>query len=297
MNNNAAIISIDYLIATINLFDKDYNVFFSLKKQTNKNFRVIVIHQGDSAFDMSLLDGLDYQYINIERLGLSHARNYGIKISKANYISLLDDDAHLPVNYTDLLLSRLSETRCDGICGIIVDPESGVPLSRSIKRKGSFRMRGNDHDYFMSSAVTMRAEIFKREEFDEMLGVGAFYGASEEMDFFLRVIDYVDLIFDDSIVVEHPSDHTKIALMNYIEVFKRGYQYGLGRGAVFKKSFIRTRGNSYLNKFIYMIIRHLFVIVYDISKLDFKFVIRDCGSLCGRIYGFLKYTNKFHEKT
>ena len=280
---------LDYLIATINCFDKAKNVFCSLKKQTNKNFRAIIVHQGDVEFDMSLLEGLDYQYIQIERFGLSFARNCGIKISKGNYISLLDDDAHLPENYTELILSKFRKTQCDGLCGIVVDPETRLPLSRSIRRKGLFRMKENDFDYFMSSAVTMKAEIFKREEFDEMFGVGAFYGASEEMDFFLRIIKSVDLIFDDSIVVEHPSDHTKIALMNNKEIFKRGYNYGLGRGAVFKKCFIRTRDSYYIVKFIYMIARHFIVLVYDILKLDFKFLLRDLGSLCGRLYGFFNY--------
>ncbi len=280
---------IDYLIATINCFDKDRNAFNSLKRQINKNFRVIVVHQGDVSFDMSLLEGLNYQYIKLERLGLSHARNCGIKIATGSYISLLDDDAYLPSDYTDLILSRFAEIRCDGLCGVVVDPETRVPLSRSIRRKGSFKMKHNDYDYFMSSAVTMRTEIFKVEEFDEMFGAGAFYGASEEMDLFLRVVDHVNLIFDDSIVVEHPSDHNKIAFMALRDVFKRGYKYGLGRGAVFKKNFIRSGNNDYLNKFLYMIARYFFVLAYDVFRLNFRFFLRDCGSLCGRVYGFLNY--------
>ncbi len=282
------IVMINYLVATINEFDNENNIFVSLRRQKCKKFNVIIVHQGDKAFDFSLLNGLNYEYINTKKYGLSYARNLGILECNAPYISILDDDASVEPSYTDSLLNKFDSVLCDGVCGLVVDPLNAKPLSRAALKNYSFSMRRADHNYFMSSAVTLKTQILKSNYFDEDFGVGAIYGASEETDIFWRIVDNYSLAYDPQIIVYHPSDNHKIAQMSLKKIFYRGFNYGLGRGAVIKK---HSSTSSWFFYVYFKSISLLFLVLfYDIFSFNFKFFVRDVGSLAGRLLGFLRYS-------
>ncbi len=282
------IVMINYLVATINEFDNENNIFVSLRRQKCKNFNVIIVHQGDKVFDFSLLDGLNYEYINTKKYGLSYSRNLGILKCNAPYISILDDDASIEPSYTDSLLNKFDSVLCDGVCGLVVDPLNAKPLSRAALKNYSFSMSRADYNYFLSSAVTLKTEILKSNYFDEDFGVGAAYGASEETDIFWRIVDNYSLVYDPKIIVFHPSDNHKISHMSIKKIFYRGFSYGLGRGAVIKKY---TSTSSWFFYVYFKSILLLFLVLfYDIFSFNFKFFIRDFGSLIGRLLGFLKYS-------
>lgn len=281
-------VMINYLIATINEFDNEHNIFVSLRRQKCQKFNVIIVHQGDKAFDFSLLDGLNFMYINTKNYGLSYARNLGISKCEAPYISILDDDASIEPSYTDSLLNKFDSVLCDGVCGVVLDPLTAKPLSRSLVKNRSFSMDRADYNYFMSSAVTLKTQILKSNYFDEDFGIGALYGASEETDIFWRVVGNYSLAYDPQIIVYHPSDNHKIAQMSLKKIFYRGFNYGLGRGAVIKK---HTSTSSWFFYVYFKSISLLFLVLfYDIFSFNFKFFIRDIGSLIGRLLGFLRYS-------
>ena len=99
---------LDCLIATINMFDENRNIFIALRNQSFKDFKVIIVHQGPAKFDFTMVEGLNYKYIHIDTLGLSAARNIGIKLSDSDFLSILDDDAWVAENYIQKLVDKFT---------------------------------------------------------------------------------------------------------------------------------------------------------------------------------------------
>jgi glycosyltransferase involved in cell wall biosynthesis len=282
---------LDCLVATINMFDKNHNIFTALRNQSFKDFRVIIVHQGPAKFDFTMVEGLNYKYIHIDTLGLSAARNIGIKLSDSDFLSILDDDAWVAENYIQKLVDKFTTNTFSCICGLIIDPITNKPLARSIKKVSSFKMGAHNYNYFMSSAVTVTTNLAKSIFFDELLGVGSIYGGSEEMDFFLRIVKNNDVIFDPDLIVYHPSDRDKMKKMSLFEIFKRGFLYGAGRGAVYKKH-LYSRKIFYLFSFLKSICSILLILILDLFLLNLHFFLRDIGSLSGRIFGFFTFPKR-----
>ena len=178
---------ITYIIATLGLFDVNNNAFTSLKRQTSNDFIAYIIHQGNESFDFELVRNINYRYFHLDNIGLSNARNYGILNSNTELISLLDDDAVLPPEYTNNVISKFYKYKCDVLCGIVIDPITNKPIARGIYNNSSFLMGRNNLNYFMSSAITAKTSILINNLFDTDFGLGSKYGASEESDLFLRL--------------------------------------------------------------------------------------------------------------
>ena len=85
----------DYITRTIN----------SVLNQTYQNFEIIVVDDGSTDKSLSVVKTIKDKRIKVfsqKNLGVSNARNKGIKQSKGNYIAFLDaDDEFLP-RYLDL---------------------------------------------------------------------------------------------------------------------------------------------------------------------------------------------------
>lgn len=282
---------LDCLIATINMFDENRNIFIALRNQSFKDFKVIIVHQGPTKFDFKLVEGLNYKYIHIDTFGLSAARNIGIKLSDSDLLSILDDDAWVAESYIKKLVDKFAANTSSCLCGLVIDPKTNNPLARSIKKVQAFKMSAHNYNYFMSSAVTVKTNIAKNILFDELLGVGSIYGGSEEMDFFLRMIKNNNVIFDPDLIVYHPSDRDKMKKMSLLEIFMRGFLYGAGRGAVYKKH-LNSRKIFYLFSFLKSICSILLILILDLFLLNLHFFFRDIGSLSGRIFGFFTFPKR-----
>jgi len=280
---------IDFIIPTINQFDSYINIFNSLKLQCLKNFKVIVVHQGNTPFNMELLKGLDFLYISTPIYGLSYARNLAISKSTSPYISLLDDDAYLDNDYSSRIIEIFKSYPVDVICGKVIDPITNNSISRRASFYNySFLLKKNNYDLFISTTISFKRHIFLNYDFDTNFGVGAKYGASEEMDIFLNIINGYSVLFNPNLVVWHFSDNNKMSGYSYRKIFNRGFSYGVGRGAVYKKYTSRSSIWFFL-KFVYSLVIHTLVICYDIFRFNFNIMLRDIGSLLGRVYGFISY--------
>lgn len=166
----------------------------SLARQTRRDFELIVVDQSPPGrlddFLALLPDGLDVRVVRSAR-GLSRARNVGLKLCRADWVALPDDDAW----YDDDLIERLTvlfaaEPNYAVITGVTRD-EYGVLSNGTFLRDTADINRGNVWRSGNSNGIFFRREAAEAVGgFDETLGVGSgtLFGAGEETDFILRIL-------------------------------------------------------------------------------------------------------------
>ena len=81
----------------------------SVKKQTFKDYEVIVVNDGTKDKSMDIVKNYDVKVINQENQGLSGARNTGAKEAKGEYIIFLDSDDWIENNLLEELSKALED--------------------------------------------------------------------------------------------------------------------------------------------------------------------------------------------
>ena len=102
------------VIPTLNRYYHLKNLISDLEKQDYKNFEIIIIDQSDNFVEgVFNNDKLKINHIRQHEKALWRARNTGIKISKGDYILLLDDDVSFEDNFISNHLKAIDFFNCD----------------------------------------------------------------------------------------------------------------------------------------------------------------------------------------
>ncbi len=172
----------------------------SVLNQTVSPFEIIVIDDGstDNTPDVikPFLTDSCLKYIRTENLGVSAARNTGIKIAKSELIAFLDADDIWVNNKLELQLPLFTNPRV-GIVYSLRQPFNEKGPIETFEHVKVFR--GNilpylmEHNFLCLSSVVVRRDCFEKAGlFDVRLSQG------EDMDLWLRIaaedyeFDYVD---------------------------------------------------------------------------------------------------------
>ncbi|MFQ5714750.1 MAG: glycosyltransferase [Candidatus Scalinduaceae bacterium] len=223
---------ITVIICTRNRKIELENCIRSLYKQSYRNFNVIVVDQSDNGGDITHKDfkfsgdnHFKIAHIKDKGVGLSRARNIGIKESDSNYLVFIDDDGILDKNF----LSEYS--RCfkeyDFVAGRVLN-FNGTRYNRN-HGESNVILNSLFKVFFVSGGnFGFQRKICKEiGMFDTTLGVGKTFGASEETDFFYRAyMNGFKGLYNSKAVFYHPHikfDKDKIT------------SYGFGRGAFYRK--------------------------------------------------------------
>ncbi len=96
------------------------NCIDSLTKQINKNFDVIIIDDYSDNFESTKIlscisqSGIDYIYIkNNQNKGPGYSRNVGISNAKSKYITFIDSDDFVNVDFTDDIIENMVKKDLD----------------------------------------------------------------------------------------------------------------------------------------------------------------------------------------
>lgn len=164
-------------------------------------------------------------------LALSRARNVALEYItrsgiKASHIMFPDDDVTFDRQFFDHLKNIV---RPDMSYMIVIYNEGTNDYFKPIPAKDGKRLKPKHFEY--SSSVNMiitQDACDKAGGFDEMLGVGAQYGSSEDADFFIRISKYAPFVFTNKLYVFHPSKKSLFAEIPFKALIKKYTSYSKG---------------------------------------------------------------------
>lgn len=152
-----------------------------------KQMQVIIIDDGSRDTSCEICNNYIKKYSNIELLkisnsGVSNARNIGIEKSVGKYISFLDSDDWIELNFYEQSLKKAREGDFDIVCyGKFIEYEdktimknSREALSVSSKEYLELLYRDNIVDQTVTSKV-FKSEIIKNVKFDSNIKIGEDY--------------------------------------------------------------------------------------------------------------------------
>lgn len=159
----------------------------SLNCQTSKDFEVVIVSQGNYDEIGNLVndysDKLNITLVCDNGIGLSRARNIGIKSCNGEYIAISDDDCWYPEQAVEEITSLLSLKKSDILLTQIYDPINKV-LYKNYSSEES--IINSKIQLLSKSSIEI---VFRNEKdilFDEQFGLGAHYTCCEEIDFLIR---------------------------------------------------------------------------------------------------------------
>ncbi len=110
-NNYMAIPLVSVIIPVYNTGTSAVRLAEKLLKGTYKNLDIILVDDGSTDNSLALLKKLKSPKVRIfshSNTGPSGARNYGLTMTKGNYISFIDSDDSVAPNYIEALVSAIS---------------------------------------------------------------------------------------------------------------------------------------------------------------------------------------------
>ncbi len=196
--------------------------------------QVVVVDQSKEDTSQKMVEEEFPQVLLLRRTerGAALARNTGASQARHPWLVFGDDDGWFPEGWGRAVAAVLgNDDAPDAVGGRIVSDESGTPF---LKGAGLFASPLNPRTVWWVAGPSMhiRREWFDRVGgFDERLGPGRPYGAGEETDLLLRLLQAgARGLYSPRIVVHHPPSPEAGSLGA-----TRARSYGRGFGALFQK--------------------------------------------------------------
>ena len=167
--------------------------------------------------------------------GASVGRNAGMAHVTAPVVAFPDDDAWYPRDTPVRVVGAFAaEPRLQALCGRQVTATGGASMLRWKSEPCLVGPRNFLRTSIMSTMFFRRSWLEAHEGFDERMGVGAagWYGACEESDLLLRVVeDGHDVPYDPTLLVFQDEPRESVD-EQFVEKMLR---YGCGQGHLWRK--------------------------------------------------------------
>lgn len=220
MNNEK---SITVIVVNWNNRDLLRECLFSLRRQTYKNFHVIVVDNGSIDGSIQMLDsefgGFAYLIKNARNFGFCRAVNQGIRASKSDYVALLNNDAEAHPSWLEEMTRAIDRADDVGMCAAKImkyDPPNVIDkVGHLMYPDGQNRGRGTgqvdrgqydtDEEAFFPDgcAALYRRSVFETAGmFDEDFFA---YGDDAEMGLRARLAGWRTVYAPKAVVYHHHS--------------------------------------------------------------------------------------------
>ena len=192
----------------IPLFNKENHVFKTIQSVLNQTylfFEIIIINDASTDDSLRVVEGIkDHRILIIKHaknLGLSAARNSGIRASKYNYIAFLDADDYWSPNYLEELLKLIKSYPNEkafgtfykeDIFGSIVLPKTSLNLkyfNQTLIIENFFKLNLGKLIITQSSIVIHKEVFEKVGYYDEQITF------AEDIDFYIRCFSNFSLVY------------------------------------------------------------------------------------------------------
>lgn len=173
------------------------------------NYEIVIVDQNPVGFLKEVLDQYQNQLPIIHHLvsfkGLSKAKNYGVKVSKGEFICFPDDDCKVFPDTFAKAFQLLENENCDMVFGKCIDDKGADSVLNFRKQQYALNSK-NMLGGFVEATVVCARGIFEKFEFDENMGAGTFFGAEEGFDWLYRILTQTDAkaVFSPEIKFYHP---------------------------------------------------------------------------------------------
>ena len=204
---------------------------------TSLSFEIIIVDQNYSDLLDKIVEkyregSLEINHHKVSFRGLSKAKNYGAQLAKGKYICFVDDDAEFLENTVERAIKRLNEGLLDIVSGRCIDRE-GNDSTLKFEHKEQVLSMDCFENRFIESTMFFKREICKRFQYDENMGLGAFYGAEEGYDLVYRMLqEGVKILFDPEIKFYHPQNFVSRSQPG---IARKTFSYKIGYGYLCKK--------------------------------------------------------------
>jgi GT2 family glycosyltransferase len=210
--------SFDLVVATVARTDELRRLLDSLEAQRYSRLRTVVVDQNADERVAEVLTGRGLELVHVRApLGLSRARNVGLRAVSGDVVGFPDDDCAYPPGLLDRLAERFAEDPgLDGVTGRAEDPRGRS--SSSWKTDPAALTLDNLWNRANAATMFLRRELVDRVgDFDERLGLGSRepWSSGEETDYLVRAVAAgARIVYDPALVVLHDvrGDDTAIGL-------------------------------------------------------------------------------------
>lgn len=228
--------AISLVLATIGRTVELEAMLGSLLSQTERDFELVIVDQNADQRVAPLLEplrqaGIWVEHVRIAKAGSSHARNVGIAHAKSELIGFPDDDCVYEHDVIAKVLAHFATKDCHGIVAYWPEFDGPRPVSYRLSLSTWRRFKDWNAPCF---ALFFRADRLRSfGPFDEKLGPGTNYGASEETDLLLRGLELgAKIDYAADIAVHHPCGKDFPLSMQQCRKIRL---YGRGTGALLVK--------------------------------------------------------------
>ena len=172
-------------------------------------YEIIIIDQNPAGFLDVVLS--KYQHLLpishhlVAFKGLSKAKNYGVKVSKGDFICFPDDDCKVFPDTFAKAFQLLENEKCDMVFGKCIDEKGNDSVLNFQKQQYALNPK-NMLGGFVEATVVCKKEIFDNFKFDENMGAGTFFGSEEGFDWLYRILTESSkkVVFSPEIKFYHP---------------------------------------------------------------------------------------------
>jgi GT2 family glycosyltransferase len=210
--------SFDFVVATVGRTNELRRLLDSLEAQRYSRLRTIVVDQNADERVAEVLADRDLELVHVRApLGLSRARNVGLRDVSGDVVGFPDDDCAYPPGLLDRLAERFADDPAlDGVTGRAEDPQGRS--SSSWKTDPAALTLDNLWNRANAATMFLRRELVDRVgDFDVRLGLGSGepWSSGEETDYLVRAVAAgARIVYDPALVVLHDvrGDDTAIGL-------------------------------------------------------------------------------------
>lgn len=227
------------IIATLNRIEEPLLMLDSLKKQTLKDFEVLLIDQNEQnilePYLGRYIDVLPIQHIRATIKGASNARNTGINHASGELLTFPDDDCEFYDTFLEEISAYFDNSNIDAIVTTSKDRNDGKAISILMSKKAQLITRDNILKTVVEAGIIIRSIKLQGVLFDPKMGVGSPespYWSDEGPDLVLRLIEKgVQFHYCPQFYMFHPNP-----VRTYTQKTKiRSNRYGKGRGYFLRK--------------------------------------------------------------
>lgn len=244
------------------------------------NFEVLVINQNYGG----LIDDIIQKHsanifitnCKVDFRGLSKAKNYGSNKASGDIVCFIDDDAEFLPGSIDIVFNTFRTSEIDIISGRCVDRNGNNSVIQFDNNKSILTIDSFDGK-FIESTMFFKSSLLRKYQYDENMGVGAFYGAEEGYDIVYRMLkDGVKILFDPNVRLYHPQTITDYSSSKAI---RRSFTYRCGFGYLCKK---HKFASKYWKRVLGVMLYIPFLLVIKPEKVRF-YLAELLGLIAGKL--------------